>query len=144
MADGGEKLAKGVTSEEASKLVNVQAPVDGRTKLFALHDFDLDISLEGLGNMKGPGGVHNAFMLAYMARKGQLEATCGVQVSCPNDQFDYYFEIVCCMLQYSCIMSDRRAYWAVPSEFFFNCTKIHIQHWTFLNFRKNLFCGCIL
>ncbi|KAH8946808.1 hypothetical protein BDL97_11G006200 [Sphagnum fallax] len=78
--DGGEKLAKGVTSEEASKLVNVQAPVDGRTKLFALHDFDLDISLEGLGNMKGPGGVHNAFMLAYMARKGQLEATCGVQV----------------------------------------------------------------
>jgi hypothetical protein len=110
MADGGEKLAKGVTSEEASKLVNVQAPVDGRTKLFALHHFDLDISLEGLGNMKGPGGVHNAFMLAYMARKGQLEATCGVQVSCPNDQFDYYFDIVCCMLQYSCIMSDRRAY----------------------------------
>jgi hypothetical protein len=27
------------------------------------------------------------------------------------------------MLQYSCIISDRRAYWAVPSEFFFNCTK---------------------
>lgn len=35
----------------------------------------------GLGNMEGPGGVHNAFMLAYMAQKGQLEPTCrGVQV----------------------------------------------------------------
>ncbi|CAM6071803.1 unnamed protein product [Sphagnum tenellum] len=36
----------------------------------------------GLGNMEGPGGVHNAFMLAYMAQKGQLEPTCrGVHAS---------------------------------------------------------------
>jgi hypothetical protein len=49
---------------------------------FLLHYFDLDISSAGLGNMEGPGGVHNAFMLAYMAQKGQLEPTCrGVQVS---------------------------------------------------------------
>jgi hypothetical protein len=82
MPDGGEKSADGVISEEAGKLVNVQAQVDSRTKLFALHDFDLDISLAGLGNIEGPGGVHNGFMLAYMARKGQLEPTCsGVQVS---------------------------------------------------------------
>jgi hypothetical protein len=79
MPDGGEKSADGVISEEAGKLVNVQAQVG--TKLFALHDFDLDISLAGLGNIEGPGGVHNAFMLAYMAQKGQLEPTCsGVQV----------------------------------------------------------------
>jgi hypothetical protein len=32
--------------------------------------------------MEGPGGVHNAFMLAYIAQKGQLEPTCrGVQAS---------------------------------------------------------------
>ncbi len=69
-------------SEEAGKLVNVQAHVVSRTKLFSLHDFHLDISSAGLGNMEGPGGVHNAFMLAYMAQKGQLQPTCrGVQVS---------------------------------------------------------------
>ncbi len=69
-------------SEEAGKLVNVQAHVVSRTKLFSLHDFDLDISSAGLGNMEGPGGVHNAFMLTYMAQKGQLQPTCrGVQVS---------------------------------------------------------------
>jgi hypothetical protein len=71
-----------VISEEAGKLLNVQAHVVSRTKLFSLHDFHLDISSAGLGNMEGPGGVHNAFMLAYIAQKGQLEPTCrGVQAS---------------------------------------------------------------
>ncbi len=60
IADGGENSADGVISEEAGKLVNVQAHVVSRTKLFALHDFDSDISSAGLGNMEGPGGVHNA------------------------------------------------------------------------------------
>jgi len=71
-----------VISEEAGKLVNVQAHVVSRTKLFSLHDFHLGISSPGLGNMEGPGGVHNAFMLAYMAQKGQLQPTCrGLQAS---------------------------------------------------------------
>jgi hypothetical protein len=71
MANGRYKLVEGTKiSKEAGKLFNVQALVDGRTNLFALHCFDLDISLEGLGNMNCIGGVHNVFMLAYTAWKG--------------------------------------------------------------------------
>jgi hypothetical protein len=71
MANGRYKLAEGIQiSKKASKLLNVQALVDGRTNLFALHCFDLDISVEGLGNMNCIGGIHNVFMFAYMAWKG--------------------------------------------------------------------------
>ncbi|CAM6102901.1 unnamed protein product [Calypogeia fissa] len=54
------------------------APVDGSTKLFALHDFDLHISLAPFKQMGGTSsqGAH----VAYMARKQSLEATWGAQV----------------------------------------------------------------
>jgi hypothetical protein len=70
MANGRYKLAEGTKiSEEASKLLNVQALVDNKTNIFVLHCFDLDISLEGLGNVNCTSGVHNVFMFAYMAWK---------------------------------------------------------------------------
>jgi hypothetical protein len=82
MANGKYKLVeRPKISEKASKLLNVQTLVDDRTNLFALHGFDLDISLEGLGNVNCTSGVHNVFMLAYMAWKGQLEATYNVHVT---------------------------------------------------------------
>lgn len=81
---GGGKLAPGAIAEgQADKLVDTQLLVD-RRKISALHNFELPVSLIGLGNIKGPGGVHTSFMLAYMGRKGRLEASCGVQVSKPS------------------------------------------------------------
>lgn len=65
---------------ELPKQLESQAASD-RRKAYALHDFELPISLAKLGNTKGPGGVHAAFVQAYMARKAHIEATCGVQVS---------------------------------------------------------------
>lgn len=52
--------------------------VDGATKLFALHDFDLHISLAPFKQMGGTSsqGAH----IAYMTRKQNLEASCGAQV----------------------------------------------------------------
>lgn len=81
MADGVEKAgAKTTEQSEVPKHVESQAAAD-RRKLYALHDFVLPISLSKLGNTKGPGGIHQAFVQAYMARKAHLEAICGVQVS---------------------------------------------------------------
>lgn len=79
--DGAEKAGiKASEQSEIAKHVESQAAAD-RRKLYALHNFVLPISLSKLGNTKGPGGVHQAFVQAYMARKAHLEASCGVQVS---------------------------------------------------------------
>ena len=80
MADGVEKSGvKASEQSEVAKHVESQAAAD-RRKLYALHDFVLPIALSKLGNTKGPGGIHQAFVQAYMARKAHLEASCGVQV----------------------------------------------------------------
>lgn len=81
ITDGAEKAGiKASEQSEIAKHVESQAAAD-RRKLYALHNFVLPISLSKLGNTKGPGGVHQAFVQAYMARKAHLEASCGVQVS---------------------------------------------------------------
>ncbi|CAL1397930.1 unnamed protein product [Linum trigynum] len=60
----------------AGKLVDTRAPVDQGTVSYALHDFELPISLDALHRFGGAKGVENG----YMARKQRIEATIGCQV----------------------------------------------------------------
>jgi hypothetical protein len=61
-----------VISEEAGKLLNVQAHVVSRTKLFSLHDFHLDISLQGLGIWRAQVGFIMLLCLHTWHRKDSL------------------------------------------------------------------------
>jgi hypothetical protein len=61
-----------VISEEADKLLNVQAHVVSRTKLFSLHDFHLDISLQGLGIWRAQVGFIMLLCLHTWHRKDSL------------------------------------------------------------------------
>lgn len=73
-------VENGAQAVVAQKLVRRQVPVDGRTQLFALHDFDLQISLAGIHQYSGGQGAHHAFM----ARRRKLEAVYG----CPVESND--------------------------------------------------------
>eukprot|EP00249_Psilotum_nudum_P018056 c26619_g1_i1 orf=502-2373(-) len=78
IADGEAATAAAQeAAADAGKLVDTKAPVDNTTKLFSVHNFHLPISLVGIQKFGGAQGAH----LAFIARKQQLEATCGVQVS---------------------------------------------------------------
>ncbi|XP_047156409.1 protein RTF1 homolog [Vigna umbellata] len=59
------------------KLIDTNAPVDGGTESYMLHDFDLPISLAELKNFGGPQGLKNGFL----ARKQKIEETVGCRVS---------------------------------------------------------------
>ncbi len=74
MGNGRYKLVEGTKiSKETSKLLNVQALINGKTNLFALHGFDLDISLEGVGNVNCTCQVHNVSCLHTWHGKDNLK-----------------------------------------------------------------------
>ncbi|KAL2650168.1 hypothetical protein R1flu_018296 [Riccia fluitans] len=67
-----------VTPSQAAKQIKVPNGV-AKTKMFELHDFDIDISLQPL-QQYGTGNHSLGAHKAYLARKQKLEASCGARV----------------------------------------------------------------
>eukprot|EP00252_Welwitschia_mirabilis_P027066 TRINITY_DN914_c0_g1_i1.p1 TRINITY_DN914_c0_g1~~TRINITY_DN914_c0_g1_i1.p1 ORF type:complete len:625 (-),score=159.24 TRINITY_DN914_c0_g1_i1:245-2119(-) len=63
-------------AQDEGKLVNRKSPLSQGVKMYALHDFDIFVSLNELQSYGGPQGVPRA----YMERRQLLEATYGVQM----------------------------------------------------------------